>query len=96
MKSVIIFICSVVLPIFSLKLSKPNLCINCKHFISDTVGNEYGRCGLFPYNGNTRTLVTGIDDYKNYYYCSVTRYYEDMCGREGKHYEIKVQKKKKE
>lgn len=90
MKSVIIFIYSLVLPIFSLKMSKPNLCINCKHFIPGTIDNKYGKCVLFPNNGNVDFLVTGIDNYNNYYYCTITRYYENMCGKEGKYYEIKI------
>lgn len=49
MKYIIVIICSILLPIFSLKKSTPKLCVNCKFFINDlSSGNEYGKCSLFP------------------------------------------------
>ena len=44
MKNIIIIICSIILPILSLKLK---LCINCKHFMTDHNTGEYGKCSLF-------------------------------------------------
>ena len=48
MKNILFIICSIILPILSLKQVKPKLCINCKHFINDNDNGKYGKCSLFP------------------------------------------------
>ena len=58
MKNVFIIICSIIIPVFSLKEiipvfslkeTTPNLCINCKFFMNNFIsGNKYGKCSLFP------------------------------------------------
>jgi hypothetical protein len=90
MNYIFIVICSIILPILSLKQTKPKLCINCKHFIPDKDGdNNYGKCALFiKEESKTDFLVTGINEIKNsdYYYCATSRGPYSMCGQEGKYY----------
>ena len=100
MKSIFIFICSIILPIFSLKIAKPKLCINCKHFITDDRPSEFGKCSLFFYNNmdyNNKFLVNGIpannDEKYLHYYCCTARNYNDLCGQEGKMFKRKYVKK---
>lgn len=95
MKYIIVIICSILLPIFSLKKVTPKLCINCKHFINDLAsGNEYGKCSLFPTEvSSTSFLVTGIKNIDKYYYCLTARQYESLCGKEGNKYKNKPTKK---
>ena len=96
MKNVFIIICSIIIPVFSLKEiipvfslkeTTPNLCINCKFFMNNFIsGNKYGKCSLFPKTETDIDLVTGSKkDYK-YQFCSIARDYDDMCGKEGKKY----------
>jgi len=67
-------------------IKKPKLCINCKYFRNNLFQDpEYGKCSLFTKKINTN-LVTGITNYKNYYYCSTARSFEDMCYIDGKFY----------
>lgn len=49
MKYIFIIMCSIILPIFSLKVTKPKLCINCKYFITDYDNGKYGKYSFFPY-----------------------------------------------
>jgi len=95
MKYIIAIICSILLPIFSLKKSVPKLCVNCKFFIKDLeYGNEYGKCSLCPTEENTASfLVTGYKSIDNYYYCLTARQSERLCGKEGINYEKKPTKK---
>jgi len=95
MKYIIVIICSILLPIFSLKKSIPKLCVNCKFFINDlSSGKEYGKCSLFPTEeSSTSFLVTGYKNIDNYYYCLTARQYESMCGKEGVNYKQKPIKK---
>jgi hypothetical protein len=75
--------------------TKPNLCINCKHFKNDIlVANRFGKCALFPniikddddyYSVNGIQKVTNID----YKFCFIARKYDFYCGKEGKLYEKK-------
>jgi hypothetical protein len=89
MKYIITIICSIILPILSLKEMKPKLCINCKHFITDGKDGLFGKCSLFPLEDNkSYFLVNGINPYE-YEYCSISRKRNDMCGTEGKMYEKK-------
>jgi hypothetical protein len=65
---------------------KPKLCINCKHFITDNDTGKFGKCSLFPKKeGKINFLVNGVND-TLYYYCSISRELNDMCGEEGKFY----------
>jgi hypothetical protein len=94
MKYIIVIICSILLPIFSLKKVTPKLCINCKYFIKDPEnGLEYGKCSLFPTEVSSMNFfVTGINNI-DYYYCSTARQYETLCGKEGNKYKNKPMKK---
>lgn len=94
MNYIIVIICSLILPIFSLKTVKPNLCINCKYFISDNDTGEFSKCLFFEKKeGKIDFLVNGIKKEENYQYCSVSRSLDDMCGEEGKYYKKKITKK---
>ena len=70
---------------------KPKLCIDCKHFKKNFFERDkYGKCHLFPIVDNNESfLVDGIKNAPNvrYHYCSVSRLYDEMCGKDGKHYE---------
>ena len=94
MKYIIVIICSILLPIFSLKKVTPKLCINCKYFINDLAsGNEYGKCSLFPTEvSGMNFFVTGIKNI-DYYYCLTARQDERLCGKEGNKYKNKPTKK---
>jgi hypothetical protein len=93
MNYIFIIICSIILPILSLKQTKPKLCINCKHFIPDKDGdNNYGKCSFFiKEESKTDFLVTGIkeENQDEYFYCSTSRGTNSMCGQEGKNYKKK-------
>ena len=83
------------LPILSFKEMKPKLCINCKYFITDNNTGKFGKCSLFTKKENEIfNLVNGIHkDNIEYYYCSLSRETEDMCGKEGKMYKKKYIKR---
>ena len=78
-------------------LKKPNFCKDCKYFISsDSLffppKPEFGKCKLFPrVIENDNYLVTGENNEINteYKYCSIVRNSNNMCGIEGKLFEIK-------
>jgi len=95
MKYIIAIICSILLPILSLKQNKPKLCVNCKFFIKNReVGLENCKCSFFPIEeSNVNFLVTGYKYVDDYYYCLIARQYEGMCGKEGINYEEKPTKK---
>ena len=97
MNYIFVIICSILLPVFSLKKSIPKLCINCKFFIKDLENRlEYGKCSLFPTDESTVSfLVTGYKSIDNYYYCLTARKSERLCGKEGINYEKKPTKKDK-
>ena len=90
MKYFIVIICSIILPIFSLKENIPKFCINCKFFIKRiNAENKYGQCTLFPLVNNVvNFLVTGIRKNDDYFYCATVRNNDDMCGKEGKMYNV--------
>jgi hypothetical protein len=96
MNYIILIICSIILPIISLKQVKPKLCINCKYFIPDNDTGKFGKCSFFKKKeSDTNYLVNGIiaqEEY--YYYCSTSRLNEHMCGEEGKYYKKKIVKNK--
>ena len=89
MKDIFSLLSILFLPILSLKESKPKLCVNCKHFITDNDSGKFGRCSLFPKEEeNIYTLVNGISEDKmiEYYLCVSARSRENMCGEKGKKY----------
>jgi len=98
MKYIFMTICTVILSIFSAYEIKPKLCIDCKFFRKPnfSIDNKFGKCSFFPDkkdydDDDMEFLVTGIKKNKKefYYYCSTSRKYEDMCGKEGRFYEKK-------
>jgi hypothetical protein len=105
MNYLFLFFCSVILPIFSLKVIKPKLCINCKYFVKDTKNNNandnyandnyvsdnniYAKCSFFPKKENTINFLVTGNNMNEYYYCSTSRSSEHMCGEAGKMYKKK-------
>jgi hypothetical protein len=78
---------SFLLPALCFKETKPNFCINCRHFITDNDIGLFGKCALFPLkNKKNGFLINGIqeDEIIDFEYCSVTRKIDSMCGKEGK------------
>lgn len=77
--------------LFSLFLSvdsfEPAICINCKHFKKRLFDdNKYGKCKLFPREIiNWDHLVDGSSNkpVMDYFYCSIARQSENMCGEKG-------------
>jgi hypothetical protein len=70
----------------------PKLCIHCKHYTKNILKNsEFGKCLLFlREKENDKYLVPGKKINKSdYYYCSVARKYNHLCGEKGKMYEQK-------
>ena len=93
MKYIFLIICYIILSVFSLKKTRPKLCINCKFFVNNLNDNKYGKCSFFPIEeNNTNFLVIGFENI-DYYYCSTARNYDNMCGKEGKKYKNKPSKK---
>jgi hypothetical protein len=87
MRTILIIIFSLIIPVFSLTEIQPKLCVNCKFFKNDFIsGNEYGKCYFFPKREMDIDLVTGIKKDAKYQFCSIARDYDDMCGKEGKKY----------
>lgn len=79
------------------KTTEPNLCVNCKFFEKEfLMGNDLAKCSLFPRKErNDDFLVDGIKRNKKieYSYCSVSRMFDDMCGKEGKLFQKKLKRK---
>lgn len=89
MKNIFVIICSIILPVFSYNEITPKLCVNCKFFTNSFMtNNKYGKCTLFPKTEKDfYYFVNGIETkHINFYYCSIARKYDDMCGIEGKKY----------
>jgi hypothetical protein len=85
-----IFVFIYSLYIFGLSSSFPilghNLCVNCKFYIKPRFNDlemDYGRCKNFRItkNGNRAPIDT------DYAFCSTSRMFKEMCGREGKLFE---------
>jgi hypothetical protein len=82
-------------------LIRPKLCVNCKYFIKGNFfsGNKFGKCSLLPIPTpekiNIDFLVDGFgsleDKKKDYYFCSTSRKFDDLCGKEGKLYKNKCE-----
>jgi hypothetical protein len=77
----------------SANVVKPKLCIDCKFFKNSFIsGSQFGKCSLFPIvKENDYFLVNGKKNTKNidYHYSSISRRYEDMCGKEGNFFKKK-------
>lgn len=85
-----------ILSSLSCTIIKPKLCVDCKFFKGNFLyGNTFGKCLMFPREDldydETNYLVDGIKRNKrvDYSYCSTSRKYESMCGKEGKMFEKK-------
>jgi len=64
-------------------------CKDCKFFKKDFfTETKYGHCSHFPNEPTSNYLVDGYKDESptSYYYCSVARSSDRMCGPEGKYY----------
>ena len=89
----LIIYCNILLS-FSVISLKPKLCIDCKFFTKNIfISNKFGKCSLFPIKEiDNGYLIDGVKNIKNvdYQYCSISREYEHMCGKEGKLYEKKI------
>lgn len=80
---------------FLSKSTKSKLCIDCKFFKNDLFGKNFGKCLLFEKTENYDDfLVDGKKRNKkiDYYYCSIARQFDDMCGKDGKLYEPKIKR----
>ena len=66
--------------IYLLRLSnKRSLCEKCKFFKRDLFGGYYfGECYMFPKNIS----------YREYEYCMITRNNNNMCGKDGKLFQL--------
>ena len=67
-------------------------CKDCTFFKKDFfTETKYGHCSHFPFEPTSNYLVDGYKDESptSYYYCSVARSSDRMCGLEGKYYESK-------
>ena len=91
MKNIIVIICSIIIPFFSLNEITPKLCVNCKFFMNNFIsGKKYGKCSFFPKTEMDIDLVTGSKKDAKYQFCSIARDYDNMCGKEGKQYVSKL------
>ena len=74
-------------------------CLNCRYFLDNSyTGIQFGKCSQFPHIIEDNSyLITGTSIYQeiDYHYCSTARSSETMCGKEGKIYKRKYQKKNK-
>jgi hypothetical protein len=89
MKNIFVIIFSIILPVFSLTEITPKFCINCKFFRNSFLNDKkFGKCSLFPKDEkrDINYYVTGIEKDIEFYYCSIARSYDNMCGKEGKKY----------
>lgn len=89
----LIIYCNILLSLSVISL-KPKLCIDCKFFTKNIfTPNKFGKCSLFPkIEIDNDYLIDGVENIKNvdYHYCSTSREFEHMCGKEGKLYEKKI------
>jgi len=86
-------LCAIILSPFSCSQIKPKLCIYCKFYKKDFfTSSEFGKCVFLAIEKeNDYFLVNGNNDNDNteYYYCSTSRKYDHLCGKEGKFFEKK-------
>lgn len=94
---ILIIIYYSILSTVSVNSTKPKFCTDCKFFRNDLMGSQFGKCALFPEvkdnndNDDFDYLVNGMKRVKpvEYTYCSISRKYDSMCGKDGKFYEKK-------
>ena len=88
MNTILILICSIILPVWSFNEITTKFCINCKFFKNTFMMNPtYGKCVLFPKTERSIDyFITGVDKKVEFFYCSIARKYDDMCGKDGKMY----------
>lgn len=87
MKNIFGILCTIIISVFSLNNLKPNICVNCKFFMkSFNIGNQYGKCSMFPVKKTDIDLVTGIKKDDMYQFCSIARSRDHLCGEDGKKY----------
>jgi len=93
MNSILFIIFYIILSNITANPANPKLCIDCKFFKKDFfTSNKYSVCSLFPrVPVDSPFLVDGKKRILNddYYFCSISREYEFMCGKEGKLYQPK-------
>lgn len=81
----------------SQKSMNTKFCLNCRYFLDNSyTGIQFGKCAQFPHIIEDNSyLITGTSIYQeiDYHYCSTARNTETMCGKEGKIYKRKYQKK---
>ena len=94
MNYIILIFCSIILQIFSFKETKPKLCIDCKHFLTDNGSGKFGKCSLFPKAfAKNFYYVNGEFDEEEYIFCYLSRTSKDMCDESGKMYKKKYKKR---
>ena len=79
-------------PLLAVQNHDEKFCKDCKFFKKDFfTETKYGHCSRFPIQSTDYYLVDGYKDESptGYYYCSVARSSDRMCGLEGKYYESK-------
>lgn len=79
--------------------SRKPICKNCKYFIKSELNDIYSKCSLYFENtyyldeDKINYLVTGKKNTENtelyYYYCSIARESEQLCGIDGKYFKPK-------
>ena len=93
MKSISLITYAIMLSPLSKSQNTPKLCINCRFYTKDFFTfSKFGKCSMFPTEPEPEYyLVNGKPDNNNieYHYCSTSRKFEHMCGKEGKYYEEK-------
>ena len=90
LKKIIYF--SILSRFFSASQIIPKLCIDCKFYKNNffTI-SKFGKCSLFPIEKYDDYFWVNGKNYNNteYHFCSTSRKFDDMCGKEGKHFEQK-------
>ena len=91
MDSFIFTILSIVILTNSLKMNE-KFCVNCKHFIpSIDLIDKYGKCSMFSMD-NSKFLVSGNNNDRDFYYCSTARGSNNLCGKNATKYVKKYKK----
>jgi len=93
MNYISLILCCAILSTVSAAPIKAKLCLHCKHFKKNFFQRDkFGKCNMFPIVENDEYFL--VDGIKNtttvdYHYCSVSRLYDEMCGKDGIYYEQK-------
>lgn len=78
--------------VYSLELKPVKLCANCKHYMLRpyVFNSENEKCSLFPViKVNRNRFGPGYTSYIDYEKCVVVRNDDNMCGKEGRRYELR-------